>query len=131
MNPLYISRKNIVKIQAHMENEVFHFENSNGWEDLGKGVQRQIAVHNQVMMLTKVKFEEGARGELHQHPHTQISYVKSGVFHYTIGNVVHVMKEGDSCIISGNIVHGCECIVAGELIDSFNPPREDFLLSSD
>lgn len=111
-----------------MENKIFHIENKNDWEDLGKGVKRQIAVHNPVMMLTKVKFEEGAIGELHQHPHTQISYVKSGVFHYTIGDEMQSMKEGDSCIIPANILHGCECIVAGELIDSFNPAREDFLL---
>ena len=111
-----------------MKNELFHFENENDWEDLGGGVKRQVAVDNEFMMLTKVRFDEGARGELHQHRHTQISYVKSGVFHYIIGDVVHVMKEGDSCIIPGNIVHGCECISAGELIDSFNPPREDFLL---
>lgn len=111
-----------------MKNELFHFENENDWENLGGGVKRQVAVHNEMMMLAKVRFEDGAKGDLHQHPHIQISYVKSGVFHYTIGQVVHVMREGDSCIIPGNVLHGCECISKGELIDTFNPAREDFLL---
>lgn len=111
-----------------MKNELFHFENENVWEDLGAGVKRQIAVHNSVMMLAKVRFETGAKGIIHQHPHTQISYVKSGVFNYEIDNVVYLMKEGDSCIIPANSLHGCECIEAGELIDTFNPARQDFLL---
>ncbi|WP_400263378.1 cupin domain-containing protein [Sphingobacterium sp. SG20118] len=97
-----------------MENELFHFENQNDWEVVGKGVKRQIAVHSPVMMLTKVKFEKGATGELHRHPQTQISYVKSGVFHYVIDDIMHVLHGGDSCIIPSNALHGCECIVAGE-----------------
>lgn len=112
----------------HMEKELFHFENENVWEDLGKGVKRQIAVHNSILMLTKVRFEKGAIGELHQHPHTQISYVNSGIFNYNIDNIMRVMHEGDSCIIPGSTLHGCECIAAGELIDTFNPAREDFLI---
>ncbi|UIR57266.1 cupin domain-containing protein [Sphingobacterium sp. SRCM116780] len=110
-----------------MKEELFHLENQNTWEDLGKGVKRQVAVFNSMMMLTKVKFEKGAKGELHQHPHIQISYVKSGKFLYIIDDVVQTLEEGDSCIIPANSVHGCECISAGELIDSFTPCREDFL----
>lgn len=97
------------------------------WNDLGNGVWRKVAVHNDDLMLVKVRFDRGAIGELHQHPHTQISYVSAGVFRYTIGGQQQIMTVGDSCIVPSNILHGCECLEAGELIDSFTPKRADFL----
>jgi quercetin dioxygenase-like cupin family protein len=48
------------------------------WEDLGNGIQRQLFGYNETIMMVKVKFEKGAVGELHDHFHTQVSYVESG-----------------------------------------------------
>ncbi|NGM62996.1 cupin domain-containing protein [Sphingobacterium sp. SGG-5] len=110
-----------------MKSELFQIDKETEWTDLGKGVRRKIAVHDDTLMLVKVRFETGAVGELHSHLHTQISYVRAGVFKYTIGDVAQIIKKGDSCIIPSNTLHGCECLEAGELIDSFTPPRADFL----
>src|SRR5690606_20056429 len=112
-----------------MKSELFHIDKETEWVDLGKGVRRKIAVHDDALMLVKVRFETGAVGELHSHIHTQISYVNAGTFKYTIGKVEHIITTGDSCIIPSGILHGCECLEAGELIDSFTPPRLDFLAS--
>jgi hypothetical protein len=30
-------------------------------------------------------------------------------------------------VIHGNAVHGCRCLEAGVLVDSFTPRRDDFL----
>lgn len=106
---------------------LFNADKASDWEDLGDGVSRKIMSYNEALMVTKVRFEVGSAGTPHQHPHTQISYVESGVFDYTIGERVFVMEKGDTCIIPPNTMHGCRCVAAGILIDSFAPMREDFV----
>jgi quercetin dioxygenase-like cupin family protein len=57
--------------------EIFLHDNEQQWTDLGEGVMRKILVFNDELMLMKVRFKKGAIGALHQHPHTQISYVSA------------------------------------------------------
>ncbi|MGV3761140.1 cupin domain-containing protein [Parapedobacter sp.] len=106
---------------------LFNSDNIHGWEDLGEGVSRNVMSYNDDLMVVKVRFETGSIGAAHQHPHTQISYVESGVFEYTIGKHTKVMVQGDTCIIPSNSTHGCRCLEAGTLIDSFHPMRKDFV----
>lgn len=51
------------------ESANFQFEKEIGWQDLGGGVQRQIMGYNGDLMMVKVKFEAGAVGAPHTHPH--------------------------------------------------------------
>ncbi|MBD1427963.1 cupin domain-containing protein [Sphingobacterium litopenaei] len=105
----------------------FYSDKENDWEIIDAHVKRKICVYTPDLMLVKVRFTKGGIGALHQHPHTQISFVQSGKFKYTIGEETKIIEAGDSCIIQGNIIHGCECLKDGELIDSFSPYREDFI----
>jgi quercetin dioxygenase-like cupin family protein len=77
--------------------------------------------------MVKVKFEVGAVGQLHSHPHTQVTYVESGAFEMTIGDQKKIIKKGDGYYVPPQEVHGCVCVEAGVLIDVFSPHREDFL----
>jgi quercetin dioxygenase-like cupin family protein len=97
------------------------------WDDLGGGVKRQIVGYNQDLMIVKFKFEKGGVGALHCHPHSQSAVVVSGVFELTIDGVTKVLKAGDGYMVEPNVVHCAVCLEAGELIDAFNPCRQDFL----
>ena len=55
------------------------------WEYAGEGIVRQIMGYDEHLMMVKVKFNQGAIGTLHQHLHTQSTYVASGCFEVTIG----------------------------------------------
>lgn len=50
------------------------------WMDLGGGVTRQVLGHDEAVMMVRVRFEAGAVGALHHHPHRQLSFVESGRF---------------------------------------------------
>ena len=50
----------------------------------GEGVTRRILAYNDGLMCVENTFEKGAVGALHSHPHTQITYVVSGKFSFTI-----------------------------------------------
>ena len=56
------------------------------WQDAGEGIVRQIMGYDEHLMMVKVKFQQGAIGTLHQHPHTQSTYVANGCFEVTIGD---------------------------------------------
>ena len=97
------------------------------WQDLGGGTQRRIRCYNAEMMAVEVKFEAGASGSDHSHPHTQISYVLSGEFTYHIEGEARTMLPGDAIVVDGGRVHGCACLKDGVLLDVFAPMREDFV----
>ena len=77
--------------------------------------------------MVKVKFEAGAVGKLHSHPHSQVTYVESGVFDMTIGAETKRIKTADGYYVKPHVMHGVVCIEPGVLIDVFSPMREDFL----
>ena len=97
------------------------------WTDLGDGIQRKVMAYDAGMMIVKVAFEKGAVGTLHQHPHTQASYVSKGVFDITIDGKKERLGAGDVDFVPSDQVHGAVCIEQGELVDVFAPVREDFL----
>jgi len=106
---------------------MFVFNKDCVMEDLGNGVSRKILAHNGKMMQVEVHFADGAIGPMHNHPHEQLTYVMSGEFEFTIGEVTKIVKAGDTLYKEPNIMHGCTCLKAGVLLDTFTPQREDFL----
>ncbi|MBK6975890.1 MAG: cupin domain-containing protein [Cytophagaceae bacterium] len=97
------------------------------WSELGGGIKRKIMAYDAQMMVVKVAFEAGGVGASHSHPHTQASYVSKGVFEITIDGKTQTLIAGDVYFVPSGLIHGAFCIEAGELIDVFNPMREDFL----
>ena len=55
-------------------------------------------------------FKKGAIGALHNHPHTQITYVASGKFEFTIDGEVHTVSAGDTLLKQDGVMHGCTCL---------------------
>ena len=105
----------------------FFFGEDTPWEEVGPGLKRQIMGYDKHLMLVKVEFGEGAVGIMHQHYHSQVTYVESGEFEMTIGDEVKTLKGGDSFYILPHVMHGCVCTKPGVLLDVFSPAREDFL----
>ena len=97
------------------------------WELLGGGVKRKIMSFDERLMLVKVAFEKNAIGTLHNHPHTQISYVSKGSFEVEIDGEKKVLKAGDVFYAAPGLMHGVVCLEEGELVDVFSPYREDFV----
>ncbi len=97
------------------------------WEQVAIGMKRKIMAYDEHLMVVKVQFEKGGVGSLHQHFHSQITHVESGVFEVEIDGEKKVLKAGDAFYIPPHLPHGAVCKEAGVLIDVFSPMREDFL----
>ena len=96
-------------------------------QDLGGGSTRRVLAWNSNLMTVEVGFETGSAGAPHTHPHVQASYVLSGRFLYTVEGESVEMGPGDSSVVPGGLVHGCQCLEKGMLLDVFTPAREDFV----
>lgn len=97
------------------------------WETVGEGVKRKIMTYDDKIMLVKVHFDEGGIGYKHEHYHSQVTYIESGEFEFSIGEETKLVKEGDSVYIPPHVLHGAICKKTGVLIDVFSPIREDFM----
>ena len=93
-----------------MESNNFQYEGEMKWENAGAGVVRQIMAYNDDLMMVKVK-----------------SYVASGVFEFTTDGETKIVHPGDGIYMKPGVLHGCRCLEAGVLIDTFSPIRKDFL----
>ena len=109
------------------ESELFVLGDVAEKKDVGGGVVRQIMGFNDSLMVVRVRFAENAVGYTHAHPHSQVAYVESGVFDFSVGDETRRLQPGDCAYIPPNVEHGARCIEAGVLLDIFSPAREDFL----
>lgn len=109
-----------------MMNDRWVFHKDSVPEEAAEGVTRRMLAYSKDLMVVENTFEKGAVGSLHHHPHTQITYIVSGVFEFTIDGVKKTVKKGDTMLKMNDVVHGCTCLEAGVLLDIFNPYREDY-----
>ena len=106
---------------------MFVFNKDVALTELGGGVSRKILSWNEQLMSVEVRFEKGAVGSVHTHPHVQISYVLAGKFEATIGDEKRIIGVGDTYITEPDVPHGVVCLEEGALLDIFTPHRADFL----
>lgn len=106
---------------------MFTSESDTTFSSVAPGVERRLLARGGSMMLVEVRFAADAVGPIHQHPHEQLTFVRSGCFRFTIGEETRVIRPGDSLHVPPNVSHGCHCLEPGVLLDIFTPQREDFL----
>lgn len=112
-------------MESRSDNFLKEYQHS--WQDMGSGVVRQVAGYDKDIMLVKVKFIKGGVGPIHQHFHSQSTFIVSGSFEISIKGKKKVLHAGDSFYVEPDALHGVVCLEDGMLIDAFSPAREDFL----
>ncbi len=97
------------------------------WEIIDDKIERQIVGYDDSLMMVIVRFKKDGIGYLHQHIHSQATYIAEGKFEVKIAGESKILKKGDSFFIPTNAEHGVVCLEDGILIDAFSPVRKDFL----
>jgi quercetin dioxygenase-like cupin family protein len=91
------------------------------------GVDFVVLSHGEESMITKMLYKKEDRVPLHKHPNEQSGYVISGKYRIVFGNLEQIISTGDSYSIPRNIMHSIDILEAGEILDCFSPPRQDYL----
>jgi quercetin dioxygenase-like cupin family protein len=102
-------------------------------EDVNLSMSRKI-VSGEKLMISRIKFKDGFLVPLHHHVHEQVTQVLSGTIRFWFGeNREQVMDlhPGDVVVIPSNLPH--EALMIGEVeeIDTWAPPRQDWLDKTD
>ena len=91
------------------------------------GISRRTLVHGDSMYQMTASLAAGSVMPAHQHPQEQIVHLLSGHARLIVEGVAHEMKTGDSFYLAANVSHGIETIEETRILDTFSPPREDYL----
>jgi quercetin dioxygenase-like cupin family protein len=102
-------------------------KNENRWIEICPGIRRRTHAHGRTMYQMMAELDAGSRMPEHSHPQEQIVHILSGRMKLLVGGVVHEIKTGDSFYLASNVPHGVETIEYTRVLDTFSPPREDYL----
>ncbi len=86
------------------------------------------------IMIAKMRFKDGFVVPLHSHENEQITQVLSGKIRFWFGENKEEEMEllpGDTVVIPGNLPHEALMIGDVEEIDTWAPPRADWLDGTD
>lgn len=109
------------------KNKIWNKSSEIDSEKCAEGVERKILAYADEIMCVENHFEKGAIGAMHHHPHTQVTYVVSGQFAFTVDGEEQIVNPGDVLLKRNAIEHGCVCLKEGILLDIFTPMREEFV----
>ena len=102
-------------------------------EAVNPSMSRKI-VWGEKLMISRIKFKDGFLVPLHSHFHEQVTQVLSGTIRFWFGENKEQMMDlhpGDVVVIPSNLPH--EALMIGEVeeIDTWSPPRQDWLDKTD
>lgn len=90
------------------------------------GLIRRTLVSGKTMMVVEFTLDAGVEIPGHAHPHEQIGYIASGKVRLMIDGESNDMGPGDTYYAATNVMHGAVAIEKSVVVDTFNPPREDY-----
>jgi quercetin dioxygenase-like cupin family protein len=91
-----------------------------------KGIFRRTLIYDENLMLCHFFLEKGAEVPMHTHKEHQIGYVIKGKIKFKTDSEEFIATAGESYLFSSNEKHGAILLEDSELIDIFNPSREDY-----
>ncbi|MDQ6655621.1 MAG: cupin domain-containing protein [Verrucomicrobiota bacterium] len=97
------------------------------WVQITAGIRRQTITTGATMYQMRAELAAGSRLPEHQHPQEQITHLLSGRLRLIVAGVAHELAVGESCYIAGDVLHAVETIEDSCVLDTFSPPREDYL----
>ena len=102
-------------------------EQENPWIEIAPGIKRRTITTGATMYQMRAELEAGSRLPEHKHPQEQIAHVIKGRMKLIVAGVPHELAAGDAFYLASNVPHGVETIEDTTVIDTFSPPRDDYL----
>ena len=91
-----------------------------------EGIYRKTLIYNDDLMLCLFILEKGAEIPMHNHKEHQVGYVIKGKIKFYTENSEFIANQGDAYIFDSFEKHAALIMEKSEVIDVFNPSREDY-----
>lgn len=102
-------------------------KNDNPWIDICPGIKRQTAASGKNMYQMRAVLAAGSKMPAHQHSQEQIVHILRGRMKLIVDGVAHELQTGDSFYLASDIPHGVETLEETHVLDTFSPPRDEYL----
>jgi unsaturated pyranuronate lyase len=102
-------------------------KNPNPWIEICSGIKRQTVANGETMYQMVAQLDAGSKMPEHQHPQEQIVHILSGRMKLIVEGTPHELAPGDSFYLGSNVPHGVETLEATRVLDTFSPPRHEYL----
>src|SRR3954451_6321368 len=101
--------------------------NESPWIDICPGIKRQTITTGKTMYQMRAHLEAGSKLPEHAHPQEQIAHVVSGRVRFIVEGKQIEVGSGESTYFATNQSHGAETLETAVVIDTFSPPRDEYL----
>jgi quercetin dioxygenase-like cupin family protein len=91
------------------------------------GIARRTVANGKTMYQMIATLAAGSTMRAHSHPQEQIVHILEGKMRLIVDGVPHELLPGDSFYLASNVPHGVETIAPTRVLDTFSPPRDDYL----
>lgn len=102
-------------------------EEENPWIDIVPGIRRRTIATGATMYQMRAELAAGSRLPEHFHVQEQIAHVIQGRMIMIVDGARHELSAGDAIYLASNVPHGVETIEDTTVIDTFSPPRDEYL----
>jgi quercetin dioxygenase-like cupin family protein len=102
-------------------------KNENPWIEICPGIKRQTKASGKTMYQMIAELDAGSRMPEHRHRQEQLVHILEGRMRLIVDGTPHELSAGDSFYLTGNVPHGVETIENTRVLDTFSPPREEYL----
>jgi quercetin dioxygenase-like cupin family protein len=99
-------------------------------EVLNPLLERQLIVGEEVM-LARILLRKGCIVRMHSHVNEQLSATLEGALKFWIDGKEIVVRAGEVLVIPPNMPHKAEALEDTVAIDTFHPPRADWINKTD
>ena len=97
------------------------------WIEIAPGIRRRTITSGMTMYQMRAELKAGSRLPEHHHPQEQIAHILRGRLRLIAAGVPHELSAGESFYIGSDVPHAIETIEDTDVLDTFSPPREDYL----
>jgi unsaturated pyranuronate lyase len=102
-------------------------KNANPWIEICPGIKRQTIASGKTMYQMQAHLTAGSKMPEHSHAQEQQVYILSGRMKLIVQGTPHELTTGDSFYLSSGIPHAVETLEETRVLDTFSPPRDEYL----
>jgi quercetin dioxygenase-like cupin family protein len=99
-------------------------------ENLNPLFERQYVVGDRVMV-ARISMKRGCLVPEHSHHNEQISHMLSGALQFIVAGKEFTLRAGEILLIPPHVPHSAVALEDSIAIDTFTPPREDWINKTD
>ena len=110
-----------------VRHKIRNMNGKNPTSEICPGITRRTVAHGKTMYQMIATLAAGSRMPEHSHPQEQIVHILEGRMRLIVEGAPHELLPGDSFYLASNVPHGVETMLLTRVLDTFSPPRDDYL----